>query len=102
LVEAAYMAHAVPKLEGAVHKKEGNAHIFHFILNYGKEAGLFDLAYVYGTDGKLAAARIDLLPKGARLISMASLGESHFFLSFPGQPTVFLSLVDPFKAEATD
>jgi hypothetical protein len=69
MLETAFASHVV--LEDIAHKTDGNTDFYHVMLSAGEQRSMFDLVYVY-VNGRLVAARIDLLPKGWRLFFVGS------------------------------
>ncbi len=61
MLEFAYGMHLTE--ESMVHKFDKGMEFFHFFLNGGEEAGLFDIIYIYTPSGEVIATRIDTIPK---------------------------------------
>lgn len=98
MVEFAYGMHVAQ--EDIVHKFDESNEYFHFILNGGPEAGLFDLIYIYSPAGKLLATRIDMLPKKWQLIFLIP---GKVQLLMPNNGCLFyFDLNDPFAGEVLD
>lgn len=99
MVEFAFANHLAH--EELAHKKERDAEAFHIMLNGGKD-GLFDLVYVYGYNGSLQAARIDLLPKDWHLTFVPQMPGTAGLRSSTGRCMFGFDLSDPFKAFAIE
>ena len=96
LIEFAYMSHIA--LEDVVHKKEPDgAEVFHFILNGGQEEGLFDLVYVYESNGALHSTRIDLLPKNWHITFLPGIAGTFALRLADNRCLFFFNLNNPFE-----
>jgi hypothetical protein len=93
MLESAYASHIA--LEDIVHKTDQDMEFFHLMLGAGKDNGLFDLVYVYLRD-QLVATRIDLLPKGWRLLY---IGGQSVQLLLPEGCIFHFHLREPFAAQ---
>ncbi len=100
MVEAAFMMHLTH--EDLAHKRDEKADVFHFILNGGEQAGLFDLAYLYSPAGNYEGVRIDLLPKNWHLYSYPDTPGFLALRSANGQCVFGFSLTNPFESMAID
>jgi len=94
MLETAYALHVTS--EETVHKTDNQLDFFHIMLSGGKEAGLFDIMYIYSSKGELLGTRIDMLPKDWQLIFLAPIIGKMQILLPKGSCLFQFNLEDPF------